>query len=562
MKMEAELPDALPEPALRTLHEFRDAFHLDLRVWREEEDGDRTLLFPDPAVGTPAGADGDGRVRGVVRRAVVPAEGRPLEIEVHPPVPADAEAALRVLGSTLERALDLSRELRFFTYEMSERYEEINLLYSISEALGSILSLPEASRFILHEVCDVLGARRGSLWVHEPEWNHLRLVAGVGKGGLTGPLPVDTARSVTCRVFREGKPLILAHGRILDAGSPGEEEEFVPLDPLIAAADSVLSVPIRYAPLTGRPRTVGVINLIGRARGGGFTSGDQKLLQAIASQVGAAIENHRLIEQSLQRERMAREMELAHHLQMKLLPSVLGMEGIRGAARVRPAQQVGGDFYNVVRLRGGRIGVMIGDVSSHGFPAALIMALALTASGIWASEVDSPAEVLRQVDHAIRDELESTEMYLSLLYGVLDPADQSFTFANAGHPHAFRIGADGGCERLGAGAPPLGIADPRQFSETRIPFRTSEDLLLLFTDGLSDALALPERGAGGDAPVPQGRAEAEAPVRACGEEVVLAEVVRLRDRPPEEIVEGLFALALRDGGSVPPDDRTALVLKG
>jgi phosphoserine phosphatase RsbU/P len=210
---------------------------------------------------------------------------------------------------------------------------------------------------------------------------------------------------------------------------------------------------------------VGVINLIGRRRGGRFTASDQKLLAAIASQVGSALENHRLIRESLAQERVAREMELAHNLQMKLLPAAEQFEGAEVAARVQPAEQVGGDFFHLLHLPQDRIGVMIGDVSTHGFPAALIMALSMSAASIYALEVGRPSVVLRRLDDALRDELETTEMYLSLFYGVLDAGEGSLTYSNAGHPHAFAIHLDGTYQRLDATDPPVGIAGPTSFDE-------------------------------------------------------------------------------------------------
>jgi phosphoserine phosphatase RsbU/P len=113
------------------------------------------------------------------------------------------------------------------------------------------------------------------------------------------------------------------------------------------------------------------------------------------------------------------------------------------AARCLPADSVGGDFYHLFRLPNDRVGIMIGDVSSHGFSAALIMALTMSAVAIYAQESGPPAEVLRHVHRALIKELESTEMYLTLFYGVLDPNARSLVYANAGHPHAFHVGADG-----------------------------------------------------------------------------------------------------------------------
>src|SRR5207244_9496151 len=123
------------------------------------------------------------------------------------------------------------------------------------------------------------------------------------------------------------------------------------------------------------PTPIGVINLTDRKGEDAFTAGDRKLVAAIANQIVAAIENARLVEQDLSQQRGRRELELAHDLQPKLLPSPAVLASKADvAAHCRPAESVGGDFYNLLSLHGERIGVMIGDVASHGFSAALMMA--------------------------------------------------------------------------------------------------------------------------------------------------------------------------------------------
>jgi sigma-B regulation protein RsbU (phosphoserine phosphatase) len=307
-----------------------------------------------------------------------------------------------------------------------------------------------------------------------------------------------------------------------------------------APDDSFLSVPIRYSPGSGQSRTVGVINLIGRQDGSRFSTANQKLLTAIASQVGAAIENNRLVRESLSKERMTREMELAHDLQMKLLPVAEKFSRAEAAARVQPTQQVGGDFYQLFELPQGRIGAMLGDVSLHGFPSALIMTLAMSAAGIYAREADSPAEVMRKLDDALADELSSTEMYLTAIYAVIDPTAGTLVYANAGHPHAFVVRADGTADRLVATDPPVGFAGAESYREVSVPWR-GENLLLLFTDGLPDSLTGIDR---------------------VGAERLLIDVVRKnRQRPVREIVDALFQLSADREPSPLGDDRTALVLR-
>ncbi len=529
MNGEASPKTVLPDSVKLALDEFRTTFDLDVDLWAKPNGGGRVHLYPeDGGSGHPTGP--------TFSQTITPRDGPPLELEVRSRGtggPADApEAVAAVLRSVLERTYDFAQEIRFFTYELSERYEEINLLYSISETLGSILRLDDAARVILGEVCDVLGALRGSLWVYDPDRAVLHLTASVGEEGLVGPLSADDPDAVTAQVFREGRSMIVTReGAVSETASPDEAPE----------PESFLSVPIRYTPPAGEARTVGVINLIGRRHGGRFTASDQKLLSAIASQVGAALENNRLIQDSLQQERLTREMELAHNLQMKLLPAADKFDAARVAARVEPAQSVGGDFYHLLKLPAGRIGVMVGDVSGHGFSAALIMALAISAATIYASEFATPAKVLRHMDDALRQELETTEMYLTLFYGVIDPAKRHLLFANAGHPHAFIVHQDGRTTRLAATDPPVGIAGEDSYGQTEVPWDPATDLLFCFTDGLSDALD------------PAGKE--------TGEDRVVHEVVENRDRTPAEIVEALFELTALSRLDIPSDDRTALVLR-
>jgi phosphoserine phosphatase RsbU/P len=519
------VPATLPDPVLRALADFEEA--LDLRV---------RLMIPPPEPGTAAeilyateelpGQDG----RGVQARAGVSSRDTALlELEVldSPRAPAGAVAAL--LARILERAYEAAREMRFFTQELSDRYEEIHLLYSISETLGSILHMDDAARVILQEVCDVMGALRGSLWIYHEEDQQLHLSAAVGDDGLDSPLTPDDPDTITSMVFREQKSYIVSR-----AARPEQKERG-------RKGDSVLAVPIRYTPPSGQPRTLGVLNLIGRKGDEKYSAADQKLLSAIASQVGSALENKRLHDESLSKERMGREMELAQDLQQKLLPAAERFEGAEAAARVVPAEQVGGDFYQLFRLPEGRIGVMLGDVSLHGFPSALIMTLTLSAAGIYAREHRSPAEVLRSLDRALRDELETTEMFLTVFYGVLDPAAGTLVYSNAGHPHAFVIHGNGGLDRLAATDPPLGFAGPESYAEAEVPWDREKDLLLLFTDGLSDTLA--------------------AAARRDGEERVLDTVISLRHAPVRLIVDELFALTVDAHPPIQGDDRTALVVR-
>lgn len=457
------------------------------------------------------------------------------ELEIHVDRGNLSDTDLRFLADSVRQALSYEREARSAARELSERYEEINLLYFISEILASVLSVPDAAHWILAEVADVLGARRASLWVYNAEDQRLHIAAAVGEDGLTSPIPVDDPDSATAWVFREKQPLNIERG--------GQHVRPKVLEPRPQGREAFLSVPINYTPPEGGPRTVGVITLVGRKSNVRFSAGDARLLAAIASQVGAALETQRLVQESLKQERMVRELELAHDLQLKLLPDSDKFNGAHQvAARCAPAESVGGDFYQLFRLPGDRLGVMIGDVSGHGFSAALIMALTMSAAAIYAQESAPPAAVLQRVHQVLIKELESTEMYLTLFYCVLDPVAGQLTYANAGHPHAFRISADGTVKRLGATDPPLGMSQFEEYGEDHVAWRKDEDLLALFTDGLSDAFC--------------------AKSGVAGENNLIAEIVENRNLTPKQILQQLFRTAERGTLSVPPDDRTAVLVRG
>ncbi len=372
-----------------------------------------------------------------------------------------------------------------------------------------------AAQIILSEVSDVVGARRASIFVHDEAAGLLRPVAAMGQDpGELGDLPVDDADSITARVFRTGSAITHDPRRPADPNPAVHAERGY-------RGSAFLSVPIVYPAVNGATRPIGVINLTDRIGADAFSGGERRLVSAVASQIGAAIENARLVERDLIRQRVSRELELAHGLQMKLLPSpeILG-PGVNVAARCVPARSVGGDFYDFLRLPGGRVGVMLGDVSSHGFSAALIMALVLSAAGIHAAEETSPEGMLRRLLESIAQELAETEMHLSLFYGVLDPDGGILRYANAGHPHAFRMRAEA-------------------LSAAETSWARGEDLLLLVSDGIVDA-----------------RDEDGQPL---GEERIL-ELATASNGAPRQVVERILAAAEAFEAQA-RDDRTILALR-
>jgi phosphoserine phosphatase RsbU/P len=437
---------------------------------------------------------------------------------------------LRFLSPVAAQYLQSALEVEHAANELAERYEEINLLYTISEILGRTVALEEAAETILREISETVGARRASILVHDRVTDTLQVVAAIGVDPeAIPPIALDDDCSVSARVFRT------LHSTITDS-----DDGRCPAESAYRRG-AMLSVPILWTtPRGGEP--LGVVNLSDRRSRQPFSAGDQKLIAAIATQIGTAIQNARLVRQSLSQQRLEQEMQLAHELQMRLLPDAtrVAPEAIV-AARVVPAESVGGDFYNLFRLGQGRTGVMIGDVSGHGYQAALIMALTMSASAIHAQSTTDPAETLKALLDSLSDELSTTEMFISSFYGVVDPGNRQLVFANAGHPHAFLFQGMSEPERLPAIDPPLGMVADLPHADRR-EWTPARDLLVLFTDGISDA-----RGRSG---------------QRLGESRVLETVSAHREQPPGEIVDAVFRLLdLHTGDVTRRDDLTLVVLR-
>ncbi|MBX9927820.1 MAG: SpoIIE family protein phosphatase [Gemmatimonadaceae bacterium] len=422
--------------------------------------------------------------------------------------------------------MDLERDLDRTTEELMARYEEINLLYSIGDILGRTVTLDEAAATIIVEIAETVGARRGAIYVYDDPSQRLAPVAAYGTDlARVTAIEIDDPDSVTARVFRTLHPLVVEEGEL-----PAEKDAAV-------RRGAMLSVPIVWAtPDGGRP--LGVLSLSGR--GAAFKTGDVKLVAAIATQIGTAIQNARLVRASLDQEKLAHEMQLAHDLQMRLLPRPDALlPDAEVAARVEPAEHVGGDFYQLFRFGDGRVGVLIGDVSSHGYQSALIMALAMSAMAIHGAGSADPGAAVTALHASLADELRETEMFLSLCYVVLDPRSGELAYVNTGHPHAFVVGPDGTARRLAATDPPLGMgAHPPRVE--RAPWDPATDLLVFFTDGITDA-----RDARG---------------HKLGERRVLDVLAARRREVPSRVVDGVFALVDGHMGAVPPRDDQALLV--
>jgi serine phosphatase RsbU (regulator of sigma subunit) len=191
-------------------------------------------------------------------------------------------------------------------------------------------------------------------------------------------------------------------------------------------------------------------------------------------------------EQLIEKERMERELEVAANIQLSILPDVLpAPPRFDFGARIDPARQVGGDFYDVFRVSEDKIAVLIGDVADKGVPSAIFMARAHALIAAEAETYDNPAEVLRKANQHIT-RLEKATQFVTVLYGILNINSGEFSYARAGHEPPLLLEPDGSVERLPHGTGmALGLWENIVIDEQTITLPPGSTLVL-YTDGMTD----------------------------------------------------------------------------
>ncbi|MCU0488526.1 MAG: SpoIIE family protein phosphatase [Anaerolineales bacterium] len=247
--------------------------------------------------------------------------------------------------------------------------------------------------------------------------------------------------------------------------------------------------------------------------------------------------------QLIEKERLERELQLAHQIQMSMLPSTLPhTRGFEFGATILPARAVGGDLYDFVSFSdGGEVGILVGDVSDKGVPAALFMALTRSLLRAVAAPGVPPVEVLKQINRHML-EMNRMNMFVTMIYGVLIPATGEFTYARGGHEIPILVTENGeSIEVLYNPGQIIGIFSQPLIDEQCLTIPPG-GILLLFTDGASDAN--------------------NAANEFFGSERLLQSLINNRQGTAQEVCDKVFADLLKFQGAAPQiDDITLLVIK-
>ena len=374
--------------------------------------------------------------------------------------------------------------------DVQSKLSSLRLLHDISADLTSTLDLNRVLIACLERVQTLLDVATASILTVEGE----ELVFQVAIG--------DKARQVKPFRVPMGSGIagwVAQHSQAVFTNDVSRDPRFYHA---IDDGTGFTTQALMAAPLIVNDRVIGVVEVSNKP--GGFSEADLDLLSTIASGAAMAIENARLYQIAVEKGRMERELQVALQVQSSLIPhQTPQIPGWELAALWRPARVVGGDYYDYIPLKLGKglptspardgqkgiaqgLGIVIGDVTDKGIPAALFMTL--TRSTVRASIVAgrTPADCISQANSLIAaDSVGGT--FVTFFYGQLDTETRELIYVNAGHnPPLYYHASDDRLTELSRTGVALGIVDNFKYEQRSLQLGPG-DFVLLYTDGITEA---------------------------------------------------------------------------
>ncbi len=440
-----------------------------------------------------------------------------------------AVAARGSLGSQFQRWLDR----KFFR----EAYNSEIVLSELAEHARQFTDKKPLIETVAKRVSEVLHVAEIAVWLRGSSAFHLQ--QSLGMASLPELLTLPEQSATVQNLARTNRPATVYADRpeewFLDA-SPDEKN-------LLARVNAELLLP-----LPGRERLIGLMTLGPKKSEEPYTPTDLRVLQSLATQTGQALEitelAHSLAREAAQRERNDREMEIAREVQQRLFPQEIPqIAGLSLAGMCRPALGVGGDYYDLIKLDDGRLGLAIGDVSGKGISAALLMA-SLRAS-LRGMTLDGPSDLARMMQKVNRlvYEASANNRYATFFFATYDAATRELRYVNAGHNPPLLV-RPGSTEilRLDAGGMVVGLLPSADYVEQMVKVNPG-DLLIAYTDGISEAMTVDDEE--------------------WGEQRMLAAADECsQDASAVEVLDAIFRSADEFTAGAPQhDDMTLLIMK-
>ncbi|MGH9584470.1 MAG: PP2C family protein-serine/threonine phosphatase, partial [Bryobacteraceae bacterium] len=372
-----------------------------------------------------------------------------------------------------------------------EAYNTELVLTGLSDEVRRFTEQQPLVETVTRRISDVLHVPQIAVWLRGSDMFHLQQAFGTP---VLEPMLLSNGSATVQTVARADRPVTLYRENPDEWFIEAPAEERRVLDRV--NAEVLLGLP-------GRDRLMGVIALGPKQSEEPYTSSDLRLLRSVATQAGLALEvgelAHSLAREAAQRERIDREIEIAREVQERLFPQrIPEIPGIDLAGHCRPAQSVGGDYYDFLEFENVRLGLAVGDISGKGISAALLMAsLRASLRGMTLYGSDDLAALMQKVNRLVY-EASAANRYATFFFAVYDTASRELRYVNAGHnppvllrPVGQTIAVCGlpvsNVMRLEIGGPVIGLFPRLEYLQGSLTLAPG-DVLLAYTDGISEAM--------------------------------------------------------------------------
>ncbi len=375
---------------------------------------------------------------------------------------------LRSLANISATAIEKNRsieEMQVLNRKLDGKVQELNTLFELGKEFSVVLDPDKLIRLLVFSILGQVGVSRYLICLSKgPDMVVVssRLDGALPQGEFLHGLKIKNASLVS------------------DLGS---KRGMSAVEPLVSLGMNVI------VPMQIQGETRGLICLGEKLSREPYSQADLDLLSSLGNLAIISLENARLFKEALEKQKMEDELQIAREIQKGLLPSVLpAIPSFDIAATNISSKQVGGDYYDVITTGDGTYVIAIGDVSGKGTPAALLMAnLQATIRALVPLKI-SLSELTARVNNLMCHNT-GADKFITFFWGFLDPVSMAFTYVNAGHNYPFLIRADGSTVRLESGGMILGIVPTMTpYEQDRTAFHAG-DVLVLFTDGVSEAMS-------------------------------------------------------------------------
>jgi sigma-B regulation protein RsbU (phosphoserine phosphatase) len=357
--------------------------------------------------------------------------------------------------------------------QAAKQSDLLALISKVGVALLASVTLNETLEQIVALVFEAVPADRCMIMMRDEKNPELKVAVARLRDRVGEVGEIRISRSVIDEVVTNGKSVLTSDAQA--------DPRFAGGTVMLQGVRSVLAVPLGVG-----NNVFGIIYADSPLAEGRFTEDHLKVLTTLASVAAIRVENARLTEEQMERERLEREQQVASEIQQRFLPAtapiVPGYE-LQGISF--PCYEIGGDYYDFIQREDGRLVVALGDVSGKGTAAALLMSSLHAAVHAQADIHDSLVKTISAVNRYLVDSIPANR-FVTLFYAELDPQNGSLSFLNAGHNPPLIVHTGGTMEQLASGGLPLGIMTNADFREGRTKLYPG-DVLVIYSDGVSEA---------------------------------------------------------------------------